>query len=168
MNKNTSLHIVHRAHLMAMWVYDQLAGWVRQHDIDDLTVLIETPIMRSEVRGVVTMATQMRMVTAYEEVLYQLQAELGDSVIIRLGEVHNQTAKHVFTGTAKADKTIMIVHSAWAKRPDVREREHLADSQAIGMCNPELLAMDESALVPMVSLYEDHAIGQGPSWKGKL
>lgn len=152
---------------MANWMYNLALAWVQQHKIKDLEVVIEAPIMNSSERGVVTLMTQMRLITAYEEAFYRLQDDLPD-VNITLGEAHNQTVKKVFTGNGNADKTIMVLYSVWSKRPDVQPREHLADAQAMSMCSVPMMPMNDMTMTPMKSSYEDHAIGQGPDWKGRL
>lgn len=164
-NKDTKTNIILRTHRMAMWLRDVLHEWIVRNEIEELAVQIESPIMNSTERGVVTLMTQMRLITAYEEMLFDLQRTV--EIDIMLGEVHNQTAKQVFTGSGRADKTIMVVHSVWAKRPDVTQREHLADAQAISLCSPTLLSTSERDLVPMNSSYADSNIGNGPLWKGR-
>lgn len=163
MNKAVKEPMIQRVHVMAMWLEGTLQNWIVTYQPDTLDVLIETPIMNRDERGVVTIMTQMRLIAAYEEACYRLKG-----CVVSLGEVHNQTAKLVFTGTGKATKDIMVLHSAWSKRPDVSPREHLADAQGISMVRPVMVLMDDTRIALKAPLYEDNAIGVGPEWKGKL
>jgi Holliday junction resolvasome RuvABC endonuclease subunit len=86
---------------------------------------------------------------------------------VYLGEINNQTAKAVFTGSGSASKAQMITHSVWAFRHDLDERVDLADAQAIGTCVPALAPMNNEAIAAKPPQYVDHAIGKGPKWKNK-
>ena len=163
MRAKSGVSVVERRMRMALWVYHLLEGWIDTHNIKELNVLIETPILNRSERGVTTMMSQMRMLASYEAVLY----DLPDTCKVYLGEVHNQTAKASFTGTGNADKPHVISKSVWAYRPDILPREHLADAQAIGGVTPSLLLMNCENILPKPPTYTDHAIGKGPKWKGK-
>ena len=155
--------LIQRTLAMSFWVYELLYQWIEEYKIEELAVLIETPILNRSERGVTTMMTQMRMLATYEAVL----CDLPDSCEVRLGEVHNQTAKATFTGSGSADKSHMISCSVWAYRPDVEPREHLADAQAIGTVVPSTIVVNGGAIVAKDALYMDNAIGKGPKWKNK-
>ena len=147
---------------MAYWVRSTIQGWIYKHKITELTVLVETPILNRSERGVVTMMTQMRMLASYEAVLCDLV-----DCDVNLGEVHNQTAKAVFTGNGNADKTVMVSNSVWAYRQDVTDRKDLADAQAIGTVLPHTYPINNGVVTPKTPRYEDHNIGTGPKWHNK-
>lgn len=155
--------MVERVHAMAEWMRETLQYWIGHHAIDRLDVLIELPVLNNQQRGVTTLMAQMRMLAAYEEALYRLT-----DCDVRMAEVHNQTVKNIFTGDGHAAKDKMIRWSAWARRPDVKPREHLADAQAIGRCRPiVMLEMSRGSVFAPKELHHDENIGQGPQWKGR-
>lgn len=178
---DTQTPMLHRCHTLALWLLGVVQGWIAEHKIKELDVVFETPVLnvtrknlgkvcpvckkpfKSNDRAITTVMTQMRLLAAYEEVMFRIEG-----CVVHVGEVHNQTVKSVFTGTARADKIVMVAHSVWARRPDVKEREHLADAQAIGTCYPQMVDVSEEDILPRTPLYEDHRIGAGPKWKGKL
>lgn len=159
--------IQHRVRKMAAWFQNTIQEWINEREIQELNVIIEMPFLKAETdkerRGVVTLITQMRMIAAYEEALFRLEG-----CRVKMGEVANTTAKAIFTGRGNADKSMMITFSAWGKRPDVKEREHLADAQGIGTCYPSMVQMDNELALPTAPLYVDNEIGNGPNWKGKV
>jgi len=125
------------------------------------------PILRTSKFGsgnaVTTLMTQVRNIGAYEQALMHVE-----NCAVSLGTVANSTAKAIFTNVGNANKDLMITFSVWNRRPDVAEREHLADAQGIGTCYPQMTRMDSTLLPPTVTSYEDQHIGEGPQWKGKL
>jgi len=143
-----------------------LQNWVNSREITKLDVVIEMPFLKSQTgsdtRGVTTLMTQMRMIDAYEQALFELE-----NCEVRLGTVSNSTAKSIFTNNGNASKIMMVTFSAWNRRPDVKVREHLADAQGIGTCHPVMFPVANN-MQEIGSLYEDDAIGVGPAWKGKL
>lgn len=155
--------VMTRTMAMSLWVYELIAGWIVTYKIEELHVLIETPILNKSERGVTTLMTQMRMLASYEAVL----VDLPDTCKVYLGEVHNQTAKASFTGNGKADKHHMISKSVWAYRPDVVPREHLADAQGVGGVMPTTWLVNCENIVAKAPTYQDGAIGKGPKWKNK-
>jgi len=152
---------------MARWFQETVQNWINAREIKELSVVIEMPFLRmnskDDYRGVTTLVTQMRMIAAYEDACMRLE-----NCLVRVGNVNNTTVKSIFTGTGQASKTMMIAMSVWRKRPDVSEREHLADAQGIGTCYPTMVLMDQERIAPVVSSYVDDSIGDGPAWKGKL
>lgn len=159
--------IQYRTWRMARWFQETIQAWIVEYEIQELHIVIEMPFLKShtnnDVRGVTTLITQMRMIAAYEEACMRLQG-----CLVKMGTVSNTTAKSIFAGNGRADKTMMVAMSVWRKRPDVKEREHLADAQGIGLCYPTMVVMDPERVPPVSASYEDSAIGEGPNWKGKL
>lgn len=125
-----------RVHAMALWLQRTVLEWAVDHNIMSLVVMIETPIMNRSTRGVTTLMTQMRMLAAYEEALFNIH---GCS--IHIGETNNKTVKAVFTGDGNADKDAMVAQSYWAVS-DLVYREHLADAQAISTVREDTVQLD--------------------------
>lgn len=147
---------------MARWLQTTIQAWVDEREIRELDVVVELPFLRSKEEGsnVVTLMSQVRLITAYEDALMRIE-----NCAVRLGEVSNTTAKAIFTGSGTASKDIMVTFSAWSHRPDVNERKDLADAQAIGTCYPSMIRMNPEELMPLHALYVDNAIGEGPHWQ---
>lgn len=150
---------------MTRWFHQNIQAWIDHYQIDKLDVVIEMPILRTSKFGtgdaVTTLMNQMRQISAYEQSLMHLE-----HCTVRLGVVSNNTAKAIFTNVGNASKDMMITFSVWNRRPDVDDREHLADAQGIGTCHPQMFVMDQ-LLPPSATRYEDQHIGEGPLWKGK-
>jgi len=174
----------HRVHDMSLTLRNTLQGWIDKYDIKTLYINIELPILNrnrggvgfagkkcaacgqdksGRQVGVTTMMTQMRMIAVYQNVLYEL-----NGAEILLGEVNPSTAKLAFTGRGDAGKAMMIDKSVWSKRPDVKDREHLADAQGIARVLPAgTVTMHGDDRYPRPLRYNDGAVGTGPDWLKK-
>lgn len=162
-----------RARMIACYVRDRLQRWVSDLEIEDLHVNIEVPFFRvqgtqsgpparreaNEVRNVKTFQSQMTLYGCLCCVLSDL-----NEVFVHLGAVNNQTAKAMFTGDGNASKMLMVSHSAWYKRPDVDDREHLADAQAIATVYPDYVLVSDDAQDWMKPSYIDSNLGKGKAW----
>ena len=171
----------HRVYDMALTLREVLQGWINKHNIKTLYINIELPILNRDRYGggvmgrkcpscglpkygrevgVTTLMTQMRMIATYQNMLY----DLTDAEII-LAEINPSTAKLAFTGKGNASKTLMISKSVWARRPDVKDREHLADAQGIARVLPaKTVTMHGDDRAPRPLRYNDGAVGTGPDW----
>ena len=131
------------------------------HQIEHLFVQMETAILnRGMVRNVKTLMAQC---TLYGAMVSQLHRLADEDCRVFFGPVNNKTAKATFTGDGEANKVEMISASAWRKRPDVEEREHLADAQAIAGVYSEV--MEFVGGHPLDPVYVDNRLGKGPIWR---
>lgn len=148
---------------IAEYCREYIEAWMLNHDIDNLFIQMETAIYnRGIVRNVKTLMSQC---TLYGAIVSELHALVDDECRIFFAPVNNKTAKATFTGDGEANKTEMITHSAWRMRPDVEEREHLADAQAIAGVYGEI--MEFVGGQPLAPVYVDNKLGKGPIWTNR-
>lgn len=177
-NSNSKQPIMHRMRAMKMGLYNGYVEWIHAFNIEKLHVVIETPVLnqmgrercptcgavkgRFAVQGIIKQAW---MFGAYQDALFDVAETTG--CVIQVGEVSNTVAKKVFSGYGRAHKDQMINKSAWAKRPDISQRNHMADAQALGSCSPTLFDVSAGVVDPMNPSHIDDKVGKGPAWKGK-
>lgn len=173
----------YRVYDMSLTLHNTIQGWINKYEMKTLYINMEMPILsakrggafvgktcaacgksdRGREIGVTTLMTQMRMIAVYQNTLFDLE---GAEIL--LGEVNPSTAKMAFTGRGDATKDLMVSHSVWAKRPDIKDREDLADAQGIAYVLPAAtVKMHGDDRKPRPLRYSDGAVGIGPDWTKK-
>lgn len=148
---------------IAEYCVDYIESWMVRYQIENIFVQLETAIHNPGlVRNVKVLMSQC---TLYGAIVSQLHRLADDTCRVFFAPVNNKTAKATFTGDGNANKVEMISTSAWRKRPDVEDREHLADAQAIAGVYGEIMEfVGGQRLDPT---YVDSTLGKGPMWKNK-
>jgi len=148
---------------IAEYCAEHIEQWLVNHDIDKVIIQMETAVMNETLkRNVKTLASQAAL---YGAIVSQLHRLPDEHCRVFFAPVNNKTAKAVFTGDGNANKTEMISQSAWRMRPDVADREHLADAQGIASVYGEITEFTGgNNLDPS---YIDSKLGKGTQWHKK-